>query len=90
MTYGQIATMLGRMISAQAVGWAMHVCPEDVPWHRVVNAAGRCSTARLGDLPPGTQRAMLETEGVEFRLDGSLDLARYRHEPGRRRSRMPA
>lgn len=88
MTYGQIAVLLGHTISPRAVGWAMHVCPDDVPWHRVVNAAGGCSTNRMGDLPPGVQRALLEREGAEFRLDGSLDLTRYRHDPGPRRVRM--
>lgn len=81
MTYGQIAGLLGNLLSPKAVGWAMHTCPEDVPWHRVVNASGACSTDRRGDLPPGLQRALLEAEGVEFRLDGTLDLARRRWEP---------
>lgn len=83
MTYGQIATELESRLSPRAVGWAMAVCPEDVPWQRVVNASGGCSTDRRGDLPPGMQRALLEREGVEFRPDGTLDLARYRHEPRR-------
>ena len=86
MTYGQIASALGYTLSPKAVGWAMHTSPEDVPWHRVVNAAGGCSTDRTGDLPPGLQRKLLEAEGVEFRLDGTLDLARYRHEPRVRRA----
>ena len=87
MTYGQIASALGYTLSPKAVGWAMHTSPEDVPWHRVVNAAGGCSTDRTGDLPPGLQRKLLEAEGVEFGLDGTLDLARYRHEPRVRRAR---
>ncbi len=87
MTYGQIASALGYTLSPKAVGWAMHTSPEDVPWHRVVNASGGCSTDRTGDLPPGLQRKLLEAEGVEFRLDGTLDLARYRHEPRVRRAR---
>jgi methylated-DNA-protein-cysteine methyltransferase-like protein len=77
MTYGQISFLLGGRLSPVAVGWALHVCPEDVPWHRVVNASGRCSTDRLPDLPPGLQHAMLRAEGVRFRRDGSLDLCRY-------------
>lgn len=81
MTYGQISQLLGSVVSPVAVGWAMHACPEDVPWQRVVNASGRCSTDRTGDMPPGMQRALLEAEGVEFRLDGSLDLARFRWVP---------
>ena len=50
---------VGNVISPAAVGWAMHVCPEDVPWHRVVNARGGCSTERLPDMPPDVQRRML-------------------------------
>lgn len=81
MTYGQIAGLLGHLLSPKAVGWAMHSCPDDVPWHRVVNASGGCSTERRGDLPLGMQRALLGAEGVEFRLNETLDLARYRWEP---------
>ena len=85
MTYGQIAAVLGHTLSPKAVGWAMHTCPEDVPWQRVVNASGGCSTDRRGDLPPGLQRQLLEREGVSFRLDGTIDLAIFRHEPRLRR-----
>lgn len=85
MTYGQIATALENRLSPRAVGWALHGCPDDVPWHRVVNATGGCSTDRLPNVPPGLQRAMLEAEGVEFRETGTLDLKRYRWEPVRRR-----
>jgi len=81
MTYGQVAATLGNLLSPKAVGWAMHTCPDDVPWQRVVNASGGCSTDRRGDLPPGLQRQLLEAEGVGFRLDGTIDLARYRYEP---------
>ncbi len=81
MTYGQISSLMGSVISPAAVGWAMHVCPDDVPWHRVVNASGGCSTERRGDMPPDSQRRMLEAEGVDFRLDGTLDLAVHRWSP---------
>lgn len=81
MTYGQIAAVLEHGLSPRAVGWAMHRCPESVPWQRVVNASGGCSTDRLPDAPPGLQRALLEAEGVEFRDNGTLDLATYRWEP---------
>jgi len=81
MTYGQISVLLGSRISPAAVGWAMHSCPEDVPWHRVVNAAGGCSTDRMPDIPPGMQRALLAGEGVEFRLDGTIEVERWRFSP---------
>jgi len=83
MTYGQVATLGEQRLSPRAVGWAMHGCPEDVPWQRVVNASGGCSTDRLPDVPDGLQRALLEQEGVEFRRNGTLDLERYRWEPDR-------
>jgi methylated-DNA-protein-cysteine methyltransferase-like protein len=81
MTYGQIATLLEHGLSPRAVGWAMHGCPENVPWQRVVNASGGCSTDRLPDSPPGLQQALLEAEGVEFRENGTLALDRYRWAP---------
>ena len=80
MTYGQIAMLL-EPLSARAVGWAMNNCPPDVPWHRVVNARGGCSTDRRPDIPPGLQRALLESEGVAFRADNTLDLDTYRYMP---------
>jgi len=89
MTYGQIATQLGSRLSPRAVGWALHGCPRDVPWHRVVNASGGCSTERLTHLAPGIQEALLRSEGVRFRPSGTLDLTEYRWHPRsiRRRKR---
>jgi methylated-DNA-protein-cysteine methyltransferase-like protein len=81
MTYGQIATLTGSRLSPRAVGWAMHGSPRGVPWQRVVNAAGGCSTDRLADMPMGMQRMLLEKEGIRFRENGTLDLARYRWRP---------
>ena len=80
MTYGQVALHLPPL-SARAVGWALNQCPEDVPWHRVVNARGRCSTERLSHLPGGLQQRLLEAEGVEFDHNGRLSLERYRWLP---------
>ncbi len=84
MTYGQIATLLENRLSPRAVGWAMHGCPDGVPWQRVVNASGGCSTDRMPDIPAGLQRALLEEEGVVFRPGGTLELERYRWHPPRR------
>jgi methylated-DNA-protein-cysteine methyltransferase-like protein len=81
MTYGQIAAELGSRLSPRAVGWMLHRCPDDVPWQRVVNASGGCSTDRLTDFPIGLQRSMLESEGIVFRPDGTLDLELYRWIP---------
>ena len=84
MTYGQIAELLEHGLSPRAVGWAMHGCPEGVPWQRVVNASGGCSTDRLHHLPGGLQQALLESEGIAFRDNGTLDLGTYRWVPQRR------
>lgn len=87
MTYGQIATEIGNRLSPRAVGWAMHGCPAGLPWHRVVNVKGACSTERLPDTPHGLQRHLLEAEGVKFGPGGSLDLAVYRWTPRHRPTR---
>lgn len=81
MTYGQISSLAPVRLSPRAVGWALHGCPEDVPWHRVVNASGGCSTDRLPDFPNGLQRALLEAEGVRFRPNGAVELDVHRWSP---------
>ena len=86
MSYGQISRLLRGRLSAAAVGWAMHGCPGDVPWQRVVNAAGGCSTDGIGPHPRGWQRSLLEAERIVFRPSGTLDLERYRWRPGRGRN----
>jgi methylated-DNA-protein-cysteine methyltransferase-like protein len=83
MTYGQVSDYLGRRLSAVAIGWALAACPEDVPWQRVVNASGGCSTENSGKLPPGFQKKLLRSEGVRFGADGRLSLERYRWSPRR-------
>ena len=85
MSYGQISALLGGRLSPRAVGWMLHRCPDDLPWQRVVNAAGGCSTDRLPDFPKGLQRSLLEGEGVTFRRNGTLDLELYRWWPPRGR-----
>ena len=45
-----------------------------VPCHRVVDRFGG-TKACFDTFAPGTQRALLEAEGVTFRLDGTVDLA---------------
>jgi methylated-DNA-protein-cysteine methyltransferase-like protein len=80
MTYGQVAAAVGRPRAARAVGRALgalrgpllHV----VPWHRVVNAAGRCS--RREGVWDEIQRERLEIEGLRFGRHGRVDLRRVR------------
>jgi methylated-DNA-protein-cysteine methyltransferase-like protein len=80
MTYGQIAEILGEGYTARTVGFVMHAADDTVPWHRVINAQGACSTGRVL-LPVNKQQRMLETEGVEFDARERCDLGRYRWTP---------
>jgi methylated-DNA-protein-cysteine methyltransferase-like protein len=79
VTYGQVAVMVGRARAARAVGGAMARCPDDVPWHRVVNAQGRISARRQGS-GMLTQRIRLEHEGVRLSR-GRVSLTKHRWEP---------
>jgi methylated-DNA-protein-cysteine methyltransferase-like protein len=83
MSYGQISQLLTRPLSAQAVGWAMNQCPDDVPWQRVVNAAGGISTEHRS-VPRDLQRRLLEAEGIRFGPDGRLSMSKYRFVPRKR------
>lgn len=74
ISYGQVAFLAGNPRMARQVGWALHVCPEDVPWHRVIRKDGS-----LPDLSPESserQRMLLEREGIEFDDRGHV-LRRY-------------
>lgn len=69
-TYGDIARLTGAPRAARQVGWALHSNPYfgSVPCHRVVFADGSLSKAfAFGG--ESVQRAMLESEGVEFNAD---------------------
>ena len=74
-TYGQVARLAGMPRSARLVGYAMASCRDpSVPCHRVVDRFGGTKAA-FDTFASGTQRALLEAEGVPFRLDGTVDLA---------------
>lgn len=89
MTYGQIAAILGEGYTPRTVGFVMHSAgEEDVPWQRVINSKGACSTGRIV-LPADKQQGMLAQEGVEFDAQGRCDLRRYLWEP-KRKTKKPA
>ncbi len=75
-TYGDVAQLVGPGCDARVVGYAMAVCPDDVPWQRVINAQGKISQ-RSGD-GPAKQQMRLEAEGIEFDARGKVDLKRFR------------
>jgi methylated-DNA-protein-cysteine methyltransferase-like protein len=74
VSYGQIARALGSPRAARQVGWACSVCPEHLPWQRVVMADGAITGGEYASM----RRALLEAEGVPFLLDGRVDMAACR------------
>jgi methylated-DNA-protein-cysteine methyltransferase-like protein len=67
INYGGVAALVGKPRAARGVGYALSHLPAgtDVPWWRVVNRRGGISTSHF----TGTaqiQKAILESEGVEF------------------------
>jgi methylated-DNA-protein-cysteine methyltransferase-like protein len=81
MTYGQIAEILGEGYTARTVGYVMHAAEtEKVPWQRVINSKGGCSTQKLL-VPHNIQQKLLEDEGIEFSEKDLCDLNGYRWFP---------
>lgn len=80
MTYGQIADILGEGYTPRTVGFVMHAAEKDVPWQRVINSQGGCSTNHIV-LPPDLQQRLLADEGIKFNEKGRCDLKIYRWQP---------
>ena len=82
-TYGQIAELIGAWGSARQVGWALRrlPLPSAIPWHRVVNAAGRIAMTPSREGSDWIQRELLLAEGIPVDADGRLPLARFRWQP---------
>jgi methylated-DNA-protein-cysteine methyltransferase-like protein len=89
MSYGLIGSLIPpppgmdggayEKVRARWVGYAMSDCPDDIPWHRVINAAGRVSQRPgYGGLK---QRALLEQEGVAFDERGRIRMEDHRWLP---------
>ncbi|MDR0917068.1 MAG: MGMT family protein [Oscillospiraceae bacterium] len=79
--YGDIAKWLNHPRGAQVVGWAMSALRgnnrpeyENIPWHRVVKADGSIADGGAAEM----RRSLLEDEGIEFLIDGRIDMERYR------------
>ena len=88
-TYGRIAALIPPppempfasycAVRARWVGYAMARCPEDLPWHRVVNAQGGVS--KRPGFGPDLQRKLLEDEGIVFDEKGRLDIKKFVWDP---------
>ena len=82
MNYGSVAALAGQPRAARGVGYALsHLPPDtDVPWWRVVSRRGAISTTRLTGLAQ-RQRALLESEGIEFDETGEASWERFGWDP---------
>ncbi len=74
-TYGQIAGLAGYPSRARQAGHALKFAGPEVPWWRVLNAAGQLRTS-----PPARQAALLAGEGVQV-VNGKVSLKTYRWHP---------
>ncbi|WP_028112387.1 MGMT family protein [Ferrimonas kyonanensis] len=81
VSYGQLADLAGLPGRARLAGKALRLTPDTLtlPWHRVVNAAGKIS------LPPGSpgfqeQQYRLREEGVMVR-NGRVKMSEYQWQP---------
>jgi methylated-DNA-protein-cysteine methyltransferase related protein len=80
-TYGQVAALAGIPRGGRVAGAAMKTSPRQLglPWHRVIGKRAR-GVGRIAIHDPvgaGTQRAMLEKEGVEIGRSGGISLDRF-------------
>ena len=75
-SYSRIAEIAGNPRAARQVSRLLHSSSEkhNLPWHRVIGSAGTISLRGEGAL---IQRGLLESEGIEFGLSGSVDMSRY-------------
>ena len=77
MSYGNIAAVLGEGYTPRTVGYVMHGADDEkVPWQRVINSQGKCSTGRM-TIPVNLQQEMLEQEGVAFNDKGRCDMKEF-------------
>ncbi|WP_439135838.1 MGMT family protein [Pseudomaricurvus sp.] len=80
-TYGDIATAAGSPRAARQVVRLLHTLSAkyQLPWHRVINKAGKIA---LTDEPAfELQKQKLMAEGVEVTEAGRVDLGQYRWLP---------
>ena len=81
-TYGQIALMAGNPRWSRVVGYTLHTNPEPgvIPCHRIVTKDGKLSKSfAFGG--ENIQRSLLESEGVIFLSDNTVDLEKCRYVP---------
>ena len=86
-TYGDLAGFIPapegkdyrsyRSFGARWVAGAIKNCPDDVPWHRVINSKGKISYSVTRNDHDSLQQKLLEQEGIKFTSDGIIKLKEY-------------
>jgi methylated-DNA-protein-cysteine methyltransferase-like protein len=77
LTYGRVAALAGKPNGARQISRLLHSMStkHDLPWHRIVNSKGKIS------LKPSygyeLQKALLESEGIKFSKQDTIDLKCY-------------
>ena len=77
VTYGWAAALAGEPNGARQISRLLHSMSKkhNLPWHRVINSQGKIS------LKPSQgyelQKALLESEGIKFSRQDTLDLKFY-------------
>lgn len=78
LSYGDVAALCRSGVTARTVGWALSVCPDDLPWHRVVNHQGRLTIGRRSPVLQDVQRQLLLAEGVRFVAPDQIAIDQHR------------
>ena len=81
VTYGQLADLAGLPRAARMVGRILGNLPKDteLPWHRVINAAGKISLAEDSQSVE-VQKARLQEEGIVFN-NNRVSLKKFNWQP---------
>lgn len=66
-TYGDLAAMAGSPRAARIVGGIAHYGPEELPWHRLVNARGGLAVGFPGGQQ--VQCQLLRNDGIQCTAD---------------------
>ena len=69
-TYGDLAAMAGSPRAARIVGGIAHTGPDDLPWHRLVNARGGLAIGYPGG--QDVQRQLLAQDGIDCDEQGRV------------------
>ncbi|MGI4789987.1 MAG: MGMT family protein [Janthinobacterium lividum] len=77
MSYGQVGDEVG--CSAREAGWAMNQVADEntAPWQRVVGSDGYLRIGKRSFAWQQRQRALLESEGVTFKANDCVDMAKH-------------